>query len=208
MRVAPFPLLLAAAAVTACSDRSPSPEGADETRPTAAVDGARSYRCTDGTMLQADYAGAGVTLRWADGRTLALPRAESASTPGADAFVGDTVSLQRSGAGIELHDGDKPTLACNEVHADDRDDAQARVEAAGNPGITMRYTCNADTQVTVLADGTARVNLPQGRIVVVSRVAGSAPPVFAGESLYFTVEEDGARLSQDGEARELTCVPA
>lgn len=77
-----------------------------------------------------------------------------------------------------------------------------------NAGVTMRYTCDAGTEVTVLADGTATVALPGGQQVTVSRIAGSAPPVFTGGSLYFTVGEQGARLSQEEEANELTCTPA
>ena len=75
-------------------------------------------------------------------------------------------------------------------------------------GVTMRYACDADTVVTVLADGTARVALPDGQTVSVSRIAGSAPPVFSGQSLFFTVGEDGARLSQEGQANELACTAA
>ncbi|TAK40101.1 MAG: hypothetical protein EPO30_00555 [Lysobacteraceae bacterium] len=77
-----------------------------------------------------------------------------------------------------------------------------------NTGVTMRYTCDAETEVTVLADGTARVSLPDGQQVTISRIAGSAPPVFTGGSLYFTVGEQDARLSQEQEANELTCAPA
>ena len=47
-----------------------------------------------------------------------------------------------------------------------------------------------------------------GRAVTVSRIAGSAPPGFTGESLDFTVGENGARLSQDEAANELRCNPA
>ena len=79
--------------------------------------------------------------------------------------------------------------------------------AQDNAGVTMRYRCDAGTEVTVLADGTAQVALPDGQQVVVSRIAGSAPPVFSGGSIYFTVGEDGARLSQDDAANELTCIP-
>ena len=58
--------------------------------------------------------------------------------------------------------------------------------AQDNAGVTMRYRCDAGTEVTVLADGTAQVALPDGQQVVVSRIAGSAPPVFSGGSIYFT----------------------
>lgn len=79
---------------------------------------------------------------------------------------------------------------------------------ADNTGVTMRYRCDAGTAVTVFADGTARVSLPEGQEVAISRVAGSAPPVFSGSSLYFTVGEQGARLSQDDQASELACTAA
>jgi hypothetical protein len=55
-----------------------------------------------------------VTLRWPEGRSVTLPRAESASKGGGDVYVGDTVSLQRDGNRIVLHDGDAPAVTCTQ----------------------------------------------------------------------------------------------
>lgn len=200
------PLLLATALVAGCSDSTaPADADADGEAAAAAVAGT-SYRCDDGTMLQVDYGDADARVRWADGRSARLPRAESASAGAGDAYVGTDVSLQRDGAGIELHDGDAAALRCAQVPVDGA--AQAPEAEAEDAGVTMRYACDAGTGVTVYEDGTARVSLPQGRSVRVSRIAGSAPPVFTGQSLYFTIGEQGARLSQDGQASELACRPA
>lgn len=202
------PCILAALAVAACSN---APEGTEDNGGTASTDGAAmassvSYRCDDGTMLQVDYGDADASIRWADGRSVDLPRAESASGPGGDAYVGTDVSLQRTGTGIELHDGDAPMRSCTEVPAEDGTAAAAA--AAGEEGVTMRYACDAGTRVTVFENGTASVELPQGQTVKVSRIAGSTPPVFTGDSIYFTIGESDARLSQDDQASELTCHPA
>jgi membrane-bound inhibitor of C-type lysozyme len=199
------PLLVLALSATACSrDAGPTPADAGDAAPSTPEAGSVSYRCDDGTMLKVDYGDADASIAWADGRSATLPRAESASAGGADAYVGNEVSLQRTASGIELHDGDEPARSCSEVPAEDGTQA----DAAGNAGVSMRYDCDAGTRVTVMSDGTADVALPEGRTVRVSRVAGSAPPVFAGDTLYFTIDEVGARLSQDGEARELACTAA
>ena len=206
MRFTMLPLLAAALCTAACSGTSDEAATAETDKPAASTGtNTLAYRCEDGTMLQAEYGEADVSLRWADGRTATLPRAESASAGGSDAYVGSDVSLQRTGSGFELHDGENATVACNEVP---KGDASAQAAAPDNTGITMRYACDADTSVTVMANGSAEVHLPDGRAVTVSRIAGSAPPVFTGESLYFTVGENGARLSQDEAANELRCNPA
>ena len=199
------PLLLATISLAGCSNPDQPPAAGADGAADAALPASVSYRCDDGTMLQVDYGDADASVRWADGRSASLPRAESASGGGADAYVGTGISLQRTSTGIEVHDGDAPALACTEVPADGD---QASTGAEDNAGVTMRYACDADTEVTVLADGTARVALPDGQTVSVSRIAGSAPPVFSGQSLFFTVGEDGARLSQEGQANELACTAA
>ncbi|HLT43041.1 MAG TPA: MliC family protein [Luteimonas sp.] len=202
------PCILAALAVAACSN---APEGAADNAGPASTDAAAmassvSYRCDDGSMLQVDYGDADASIRWADGRSVDLPRAESASGGGGDAYVGTDVSLQRTGTGIELHDGDAPMRSCTEVPVEDG--AAGAAAPADEEGVTMRYACDADTRVTVFDDGTARVDLPRGQTVKVSRIAGSTPPVFTGDSIYFTVGENDARLSQDDAAGELACSPA
>jgi hypothetical protein len=70
---------------------------------------------------------------------------------------------------------------------------------------TARYACQADTAVVVLDDGTARVSLPGGERHTLERVADSSPQVYAGDSLYFTINADEAHLSQQDGARELAC---
>jgi hypothetical protein len=119
MRLTLSLLLFATLCATACSRESSAPLPAEGSGPTAAAaaDEAVSYRCDDGTMLQARYGEADVGLRWNDGRSVSLPRAESASSGAGDAFVGDVVALQRTATGIELHDGDKPMATCTEVPA-------------------------------------------------------------------------------------------
>jgi membrane-bound inhibitor of C-type lysozyme len=189
-----LPLPLLALCVAACSGDRATATATDAAPPAPVpTSDTRAYRCSDGTMLQADYVDDArgdvhATLRWADGRSATLPRAESASAAGGDAYVGEHVSLQRTGSDIVLHDGDAPALACEEVEAE-----------------TVTYACEADTRVTVLADGSAHVALPDGRAVDLSRVAGSMPPVYSGDSLYLTVDDDGAHLSQEDAARELAC---
>jgi hypothetical protein len=71
-----------------------------------------AYACDGGAGLSASYGDGDVTLRWPDGRSVTLPRAESASKGGGDVYVGDTVSLQRDGDRIELRDGDAPAASC------------------------------------------------------------------------------------------------
>ena len=192
------PCLLATLFLAACSDPSTQAPATDaagapsDTMAPATV----SYRCDDGTMLQVDYGQADANVRWGDGRSTRLPRAESASTGGAQAYVGSDVSLQRSSSAIELHEPGQPARACSEVQPPE------------STGAAMHYACEADTQVTMLEDGTARIALPDGQQVIATRIAGSTPPVFTGQSLYFTIGEDGARLSQDGQARELGCKAA
>lgn len=92
---------------------APSPAAAPPApaRPSASV----AYRCTDGRSLEAVYGEHDATLRWPDGRSVRLPRAESASKDGGDVYVGETVSLMRGPSRIELHDGDAPAATCNET---------------------------------------------------------------------------------------------
>jgi hypothetical protein len=74
-----------------------------------------AYHCTDGRTLEASYGEHDATLRWPGGRSVHLPRAESASKGAGDVYVGETVSLQRGPSRIELHDGDAPPVTCNEA---------------------------------------------------------------------------------------------
>jgi len=200
-------ILLAALSVAACSNDPGTPPAGGEgatSPPAADAPAALSYRCDDGTMLQVAFGETDAEVRWADGRSTRLPRAESASAGNDGAYVGADASLQRTPDGIELHEGDAPARACREVPPGGATAAAGAEEAE----VSMRYACDADTVVAMLADGTARISLPDGQTVDASRIAGSAPPVFTGQSLYFTIDEGGARLSQENQARELACRPA
>src|SRR5690606_7296883 len=59
---------------------------------------------------------------------------------------------------------------------------------ANDEGIVRRFDCQADTTVAVLDSGDARVSLPGGQRHVLSPVAGSDPQVYAGDTLYFTID--------------------
>lgn len=74
------------------------------------------------------------------------------------------------------------------------------------PGLRMRYRCEGGHRVDVL-ESEARVRLDDGRTVLIERVAGSAPPSFAGEALGFRVTSGGAELAQD-EGGRYSCLPA
>jgi hypothetical protein len=103
-----------AGAPPAAVDTAPAPAAAKPPAPAppTASREAIAYACDGGATLSATYGDSDVTLHWPDGRSVALPRAESASKGGGDVYVGDTVSLQRDGDRIELHDGDAPAASC------------------------------------------------------------------------------------------------
>lgn len=79
--------------------------------------------------------------------------------------------------------------------------------SSDDAGITMRYACDGNTTVAIMGSDKARVDLPDGPDVNLSKVAGSAPPVFTGADLYFAIGDNGAHLSQGDETNELTCQP-
>src|SRR5690348_8058822 len=93
-----------AAAAHPATDAMPPPAPAAATAIPASR-GGDDYACADGTRLRAGFGEHDATLRWTDGRSITLPRAESASKGGGDAYVGATVSVQRDGARLQLHDG-------------------------------------------------------------------------------------------------------
>ena len=74
--------------------------------------------------------------------------------------------------------------------------------------VTRRFSCQAGTGVELLDDGTVRVSLPGGERHALTRVAGSDPQVYTGDSLYFTIQAGAAHLSQQDGARELACTDA
>jgi len=65
------------------------------------------------------------------------------------------------------------------------------------PRLRMRYSCDQGHRVDIFDAGSARVTLADGRIVDIPRVAGSAPPRYAGIALSFEVGSEGAILGQD-----------
>jgi hypothetical protein len=75
---------------------------------------------------------------------------------------------------------------------------------SNDPAVTMRYACEGDTGVEILGDS-ARAMLPDGRVVSLTKVAGSMPPTFAGGSLYFAIGSSDAHLSQEDGTNELAC---
>jgi hypothetical protein len=74
--------------------------------------------------------------------------------------------------------------------------------------VTRRFSCQAGTGAELLDDGTLRVSLPDGEHHTLTHVAGSDPQVYTGDSLYFTIQEGAAHLSQQDGARELACTDA
>jgi hypothetical protein len=77
--------------------------------------------------------------------------------------------------------------------------------ASDDAGVTMRYACDGNTTVAIMGSDTARVDLPDKPDVTLSKVAGSAPPVFTGADLYFAIGDSGAHLSQGDRTNELGC---
>ena len=99
--------------------------------------------------------------------------------------------------------------AADAAPADTTQPAAATPATAGgdDAGVTMRYACDGNTTVAIMGSDKARVDLPDGPDVNLSKVAGSAPPVFTGADLYFAIGDSGAHLSQGDETNELTCQP-
>jgi hypothetical protein len=174
---------------------------ADATPPPApaAASGA-DYACADGTRLQVDFGNHDATLRWPGGRSITLPRAESASKGGGDVYVGDTVSLQRDGMRLQLHDGERTATDCAPATPADAGGATA------DDAIAASYACDAGTRLTRRDDGSFRAMIPGNAPLRLVRIADSRPPVFTGASLYLRIEGNGeAILSQGDRTNELRC---
>lgn len=90
---------------------APLPAGAGDAARTDAG-GRTRYACDDGSALGVRYVADRVEVELPDGRTVSLPKAQSASTDDSEAFVGEALALQREGDGIELHRDEQPTLRC------------------------------------------------------------------------------------------------
>ena len=93
---------------------TPATAQAGATQPAASIPAASGigYLCDGGARVSAAYGAHDVVLRWPDGRSVTLPRAESASKGSGDVYVGKSVSLQRNGDHVELHEGNAPAVAC------------------------------------------------------------------------------------------------
>ena len=101
-------------------------------------------------------------------------------------------------AGCNRNDAGRPPEATPAASA------PAPAAESNDPAITMRYACEGDTKVEILGDS-ARALLPDGRVVGLTKVAGSMPPTFAGDSLYFAIGSNDAHLSQEDGTNELAC---
>ncbi|MEG3191355.1 hypothetical protein [Lysobacter sp. D1-1-M9] len=79
------------------------------------------------------------------------------------------------------------------------DDASLQMDAGvtASDATTMSYTCDDGHRVEIVETDTARVMLADGRRVEITRAAGSAPPMYSGEGLQFSVGNQGGTLSQD-----------
>ena len=71
-----------------------------------------SYECSDASTASVTWGVDHAQVEFPDGRTVSLPKAQSASKGGGDVFVGDTVSLQRDGDDIQLFEGEGPARQC------------------------------------------------------------------------------------------------
>ena len=187
------------AAATASEPAAPAPA---TVTPAPAPQMGAAYACADGTALQASFGDDDVTLQWPDGRSLVLPRAESASKGGGDVYVGETVSLQRDGMQLQLHDGDRAATTCEPAPTDTTPVAAAAAAAAP----AARYACDADTVLTRRDDGSFRAEVPGSPPVRLTRIAGSNPPVYTGASLYLRIGAGDAILSQSDRTNELHCI--
>lgn len=93
--------------------------------------------------------------------------------------------------------GPEPEAATN---TDDAalSDAGTTTAAGDAPAmVTMRYSCPEGYEVALMGDA-ARVTTGDGQTIALSRVAGSAPPLYSGEALQFAVGTEDAQLARDG----------
>ncbi len=99
-----------------------------------------------------------------------------------------------------------PTDAAPVAGATPATDDTSAADVNDMAGVTMRYACDREVGVDVMQDGEARARMPDGRIVKLSRIANSTPPVFTGASLYFRIGDESGYLSED-EGEEVACRP-
>lgn len=196
------------AATPAATAPSPAATAPATPAPATPSPAGTAYACADGTRLQASFGDHDATLQWPGGRSVTLPRAESASKGGGDVYVGETVSLQRDGTRLQLHDGDRAATTCDPDSAASTsitNDAGTAAAAAGMAA-AARYACDANTTLTRKDDGSYRAEVPGNPPIRLTRIAGSTPPVYTGASLYLRIGNDGdAILSQGDRTNELHC---
>lgn len=101
----------------------PAPEATPGTTATRTVDvttpDTLSYACDDGSALRIEYAAETARVELPDGRVVALPKAQSASKGGGEVFVGEAMSLQRNGDGIQMYQDEGKSLLCRRSDATD-----------------------------------------------------------------------------------------
>jgi hypothetical protein len=72
------------------------------------------YTCDDGKEVRVAYGADDATLTLPDGRTLRLPKAQSASKGGGEVYVGEAVSLMRDDVRLEVHQDEMPARTCHQ----------------------------------------------------------------------------------------------
>lgn len=98
---------------TAPADAGPADPGAAGGADSAAGDTAATrYACDDGSTVEVAIAAGQASVRLADGRTVVLPKAESASKGGDAAYVGEAMSLQAGANGVLLHQDEGAARLC------------------------------------------------------------------------------------------------
>lgn len=113
----PLALAMAACSQSAAPDpAAAAPEPAERPVPERAAEAVESgavYSCSDGTTIRIDGAALKAVITPQNGNDVTLPRAESASKGGGDAFVGEALSVLREGRTAQLQRDEGPTIACS-----------------------------------------------------------------------------------------------
>lgn len=81
---------------------TPSPAPVTSIDTPAADNGPALYHCDNGDVIEVRFGYYDATVRLADDTTLTLPRAQSASMPGSDVYVGRAIALEREGDRLRL----------------------------------------------------------------------------------------------------------
>ena len=95
------------------SPSGPAPSTAASSYAAAAGQGTPvHYACGDASTISVTWGIDQAHVEFPDGRTVTLPKAQSASKGGGEVFVGDTVALQRNGDDIQLFEGEGSARQC------------------------------------------------------------------------------------------------